>query len=282
MRDKPPFVALMSSAAALAADECHGLLQVCIGEESCRVSLQPQDVQKWLQLYTDHQTVALKIANLFQGNLLTMCGANSDVLASFLIGDDHLDGPVNWLDNKFWQTAFEHIELRFFFRVWMPCLLVYGESPVKLLQTVGRGGQHEWENVEKLVALDPLVVQHPRFARLLNCDDAKQRQERAAMVGECLGKSLPPLEKSQVKVMLAAYMSRVSEILGHRFKEPEIRALFDAIAKDRGKGLRDTGIPESSEAFSKAIQRYRPFWQLPGTPDKDIRDAVRALEVMLP
>jgi hypothetical protein len=166
--------------------------------------------------------------------------------------------------------------------VWVPCLLVYGESPVKLLQTVGRGGPHEWENVEKLVALDPLIVQHSRFARLLNFGDAKQRQERAAMVGECLGKSLPLLEKSQVKVMLAAYMSRVSEILGRRFKEPEIRGLFDAVAKDRGDGLRDTDLPESSEAFSKAIQRYRPFWQLPCAPDKDIRDAVRALEAMLP
>jgi hypothetical protein len=95
MEGKRPFVTLMSSAAVLAADECHGLLQICIGEEPCRVSLQPQDVRKWLRLYTDHQMVGLKIADLFQSNLLAMCGANSGVLASFLIGDDHLEGPVD-------------------------------------------------------------------------------------------------------------------------------------------------------------------------------------------
>jgi hypothetical protein len=278
LKGKPAIVAHFATAPVMAADECFNLLQACIGELAIPIDLQPQKVDEWLRLYMDHRSIPNAIVDQFLEKLDSLFQVNEIELAAFLIGDACTIGDVNFLDDSFWRSAFERIEVRFFFRIWMPCVLVYGESPVKLLQSVGRGGPHEWDNVEKLVALDPLIVQHRRFGRLLNCVDANQRQERAGLLGECLGKAFPRPSKRQVKAMLAAYMSRVSEVLGQRFTEPEIRALFDAIAKDRGHGLRDTDLPESPEAFAKSIQRYRPFWQLPGSPDKDIQKAVRALE----
>lgn len=279
--DKPPLIALLASAPVLAADECHALLQATIGELSFPESLQPRQVDQWLRLYTDHRLVARVVAEAFLETSVATLHASEDDLAAFLLGDAGTVKTVDFFDDSFWRTVFERIEVRFFFRVLMPCVLWYGRSPVELLATVGRSGPNEWDSIEKLVALDPLIVQHRRFARLLNCDDARLRRERAELLGECLGKPLPTLSKRRVKMMLAGHMSRMSEILGCRLSEPEIRDLFDAIAKDHGLGLRDTDLPLSAETFSKTIQRYRKFWKLPGGPDKDIRETVRALEAAL-
>ena len=57
-------------------------------------------------------------------------------------------------------------------------------------------------------------------------------------------------------------------LMGHKLNEPEIRSLFDAVARDTGKGEIDTEIPESPEAFAKAIQRERTFWMPTIRPDK--------------
>ncbi|MEX2170790.1 MAG: hypothetical protein WD851_15845 [Pirellulales bacterium] len=281
MAGKPPLIALLASAPVLAADECYDLLQVISGALTLPVSLQPEQVEEWLLLYTDHRLVTRVVAEAFLERNMATLNSNEDDLTAFLLGDAGTVGTVDFLDDSFWQTVFERIEVRFFFRVLMPCVVWYGRSPVELLATVGRSGPNEWDSIEKLVALDPLIVQHRRFARLLNCDDARLRRERAELLGECLGKPLPTLSKRRVKMMLAGHMSRMSEILGCRLSEPEIRDLFDAIAKDHGLGLRDTDLPLSAETFSKTIQRYRKFWKLPGGPDKDIRETVRALEAAL-
>ena len=56
---------------------------------------------------------------------------------------------------------------------------------------------------------------------------------------------------------LAGFISVISTAFGEKFRlrEPDIRALFDAVAKDSGKGDIDTYLPDSPESFVKAIQR---------------------------
>jgi hypothetical protein len=280
MRGKPVFVALLASGPVSAADECHALLQACAGEYPISVSLTPQNVKTWLRLYTKHRAVTKAVADVFLETLVAGLRGSDGDIAEFLVGDASVLGGVDFLNDALWRRAFERIEVRFLLRIVIPCLLIYGTSPAELLEPIGQGGPSEWENIGKLVALDPLVVGHSRIGRMLKCDDAKVCRQRTEMLGECLMKPPPRLSKRQVKMMLAALMSRLSECLGSRFTEPEIRGLFDAIAQDRQIGLRDPDLPESPEAFSKAIQRYRTFWQLPMVPDTKTLEAVRALEML--
>jgi hypothetical protein len=63
-----------------------------------------------------------------------------------------------------------------------------------------------------------------------------------------------------MKIFFAGHISLISAVFGQRLTEPEIRSLFDAIARDEGKGEIDTDLPESPEAFSRAIHREIPFW----------------------
>jgi len=83
------------------------------------------------------------------------------------------------------------------------------------------------------------------------------------------------MDARKVKVCLAALLLKVSAwweakssvlLPGSAYKcltVPQIRDLFDAVAKDAGRGLIDTDLPESQEALYMDIYRGRDFWQLP-------------------
>ena len=69
------------------------------------------------------------------------------------------------------------------------------------------------------------------------------------------------IDKKKIKMSLAGLISFYSEKIGQRLNEREIREYFDQIAKLKGNGDIDTDIPESSDAFAKAIQRERRNWE---------------------
>jgi len=67
--------------------------------------------------------------------------------------------------------------------------------------------------------------------------------------------------RKKMKKNIAGLISYVTMRFGNKFKESEIRDLFDAIVKDKGEGDIDTDIPDSPESFAKAIQRERRNWE---------------------
>ena len=54
----------------------------------------------------------------------------------------------------------------------------------------------------------------------------------------------------------------------HRLTAPEVRRLFDAWAKDTRGYLCDADLPESDEAYYKALRRDLDFWGCLPDPDK--------------
>jgi len=56
--------------------------------------------------------------------------------------------------------------------------------------------------------------------------------------------------------------------VGQPITAPEVRRLFDAAANDYGRGRVDPELPESPEAFYKALQRGAVFWTILD-PDKN-------------
>jgi hypothetical protein len=68
------------------------------------------------------------------------------------------------------------------------------------------------------------------------------------------------ISAKRIKCSLAGLISAISELVGSKLTEPEIRRLFDAYQVRAGKGEIDCDLPDSPEAFAKAIQRGKKFW----------------------
>lgn len=141
----------------------------------------------------------------------------------------------------------------FFIKVFMPCFLMYKTYPIKLFRKARLG---DIDALEKLVRLDDSIILDKRISKIYHSSSTKRS------VKERLNNSLAsgPKEKvdrKKVKMSLGGLISFYSEKLGKRINEREIRHCFDEIAKQKGNGDIDVDIPESPEAFAKAIQRER-------------------------
>src|ERR1043165_9106771 len=110
MKDKPPFVALMASAAVLAADECYALLKVCAGEQAVPVTLSPQSVRKWLRLYSRRNAITKALVEVFSETFVSILQGSEDEIDACLIGDSTTVGRVDIADDALWRRAFERIE----------------------------------------------------------------------------------------------------------------------------------------------------------------------------
>lgn len=156
-------------------------------------------------------------------------------------------------------------EIIFGLAVLLPCWLIYRQYPVTMLR---RARQGHIDDIERLLKLDPTALIDKKISAHFHNACFKTNQYNYQRIVKALG-SLPKakLTLSKMKMNIAGLISAQSERLGQRLKEPEIRSLFDAIAKDTGIGDIDTDIPDSPEAFSQAILRERKFW-FPVLPDK--------------
>jgi hypothetical protein len=158
-----------------------------------------------------------------------------------------------------------HTEVMFSLTVIFPCWLIYRQHPVMMLRKARQG---HIDDIESLLRLDPSAL----FERKISAQFQKARFTKNQYNYRRILKALGAAPKakitlSKMKMNIAGLISALSERLGQRLKEPEIRSLFDAISKDTGAGDIDTDIPDSAEAFSQAIFRERKFW-LPVLPDK--------------
>ena len=140
----------------------------------------------------------------------------------------------------------------------------------------------ELEALEKVLRLDKMALEDPdirsRYYEVVNGGNAA----RAKRVNDALaGQPLRKLTRRKVKVALAALIQKYSGLVNDGLKDvegelgaasdlfrmkpltaPDLRALFDAVAKDT-KGLaRDIDLPEGDHAFYMAITRELNFWQI--------------------
>jgi|GEM_PF-6145110 len=159
-------------------------------------------------------------------------------------------------------------ELIFGFLVLVPCWLFYREVPALILRKARQGNK---EQIEKLLRLDPTAIFDKKIAENIH----KLRFEATSFRYESIIKALskPPKEKitrQRIKIVISGYIASFSERLGRRLTEPEIRGLFDAVCYDNsyGEQLIDTDLPESPEAFKRAIAREKRLWDLDSRGDK--------------
>ncbi len=173
-----------------------------------------------------------------------------------------IDGKDDEELNKRLIEALKEPEMLFLFKVWAPCFFLYGELPNRLFEKAQLG---DIDAIEKILRVDASVIGDPKIVEhFYKASWKKNKMEFNIMVKALQRGPKGKTTRRKVKYSIAGVISFVSSALGKKITEPEIRELFDAVAKDLRNEDIDTSLPDAPEAFSKAIQRYRPKLQ----PDK--------------
>jgi len=158
------------------------------------------------------------------------------------------------------QKALFQPEFIFLFKVFVPCVFLFREHPTTLYRRARLGDVDALDNllrIDKAILCDPQISKHIYLASL---EKNRTHIERLAKAVE--GSIKDKIDLRKTKYILAGFISVFSEKLGHRLSEPDIRALFDAVAADMSSDkVIDTDLPNSPETFSKAVNRERKFWQ---------------------
>ncbi|GFE58739.1 hypothetical protein [Geobacter sp. AOG1] len=164
-------------------------------------------------------------------------------------------------------TEENELAISFFLLVMCPCFLFFQMSPTRLYRNARRG---DIAAIEKLLSIDPLLLHDPSIGKQIQDLRFNNKSTSYERLLETARKPFKPkkLSRHKMKVFQAGLISFMANGIKQPLTEPQIRALFDAVAQDaQGKQI-DTDLPDSPESFAKAIQRKREPWQKLLDPDK--------------
>jgi hypothetical protein len=158
------------------------------------------------------------------------------------------------------EKFFQKQEIIFFLRLYIPCVLIYGIYPVKLLWKARKGNE---DAIEKLLRLDKMIIYDSKIKQIIwQTQSEEKRIKFDSMIKSIRREPKIRLEIQKVKYSLAALISIISTAIRQDFSAPDIQKLFDAIARDKNEeNICDEDIAVG-ETFEKAIQRYKKFWQI--------------------
>lgn len=166
---------------------------------------------------------------------------------------------------RFIAGIFQEIESAFFLKVWSPCWLLYRQTPTRLYRSARLGNR---DALEKLLRLDSSILHDPSIGTAMLRIRAKRPSLYVDLLASATKKPKVKITREKIKVSLAGFLSCLSAIIKQPLIEPDIRAFFDAVAEDRGKGKTDFDLPYGQEAFARAINRERVGWDAFLRPDK--------------
>ena len=173
--------------------------------------------------------------------------------------ESDLKGEVDENFGGKFKEALDGPEINFVLRGWMPCWFLYGEYPPRLLRRARLG---DLSAMEKLLRLDTRVLNDTKIGEYFHQSKEEGKKATVDRLIEALRKG--PKRRitiKRVKYNIAGLISLISIIFRHKLTEPQIKTLFDAIARDTGRDeLIDNDLPESTQAFARAILRERKFW----------------------
>ncbi len=165
--------------------------------------------------------------------------------------------PIKNLDLD-WESTPSSI--LFTFLIWVPCNSLFGENPPTLLYRARHG---DIKAARKLIQLDKSIFYESGIARKMLQWQLEGRSDLTTELGGYLGEPIPEASLQQIKLTWARFIQDTSIRAGEKLTAPKIQALFNAITQDSGRGLQDPDIGGMSpEAFAKALNRRKNFWQL--------------------
>ena len=178
--------------------------------------------------------------------------------------ESHISGSVDEPLKQQVLSAIKEPEALFLAGVVFPCWILYQVHPAKLFRQARLGNINAMDKllrIDKAVLHDPKIGEH--FYKIAN---QKKRSQFDRLTQAIQKGPEGKITLQKIKMLIAGFISKASQALGRRLSAPEIRSLFDAIAQDAGRGDIDTDIPDSPEAFAKAIRRERSFWKIIPVP----------------
>lgn len=251
----------------------------------------PPDARLWLDLYRDHRGVAGAVQSAMPGGPDTVMAADLSRAVEG-VPPEELRGLLESIAPEDWQaavkagqeqaTVFQHamaavayndipgamklggfsaelsIEHRFYMLVAVPYVIEHGEWPTRDFASARRGDPAA---MERLMAFDRAVVGEPMIAKQMADGCLSGRPAFSRLLARAMDKKPPAVKVSRCKMLAAALIIELFKNAGMPIGVADVRALFDALARsDRGK-LMDSDLPDSPEAMTKGIQRYKKFWR---------------------
>lgn len=285
VHEKDPVVALMAIQFIVLSESFSRMLSAAT-KPSTLVPLGQLEripLDDWLSFYTNRRLYlqplldTLKFKSGFENALLDEAEARKTL-------GRLLDSPltVDTASDIFTQSAssvddpFESFDqndsqllrsLVFLILVAVPCWFLYLKQPGQLFREARRGNL---TSLEMLLRLDSSALFDPTIAKRLHDLRFTFPAKFERLIG-CVAK--PPkriITRKKFKASLAGGISAMAHYNKAPLTEPEIRALFDAVTStlSQDKVEIDSDLPESPEAFAKAIRREAPAWRTIIRPDK--------------
>lgn len=160
------------------------------------------------------------------------------------------------------------LQAAFFLLVHFPCWILYQTSPQRLYYKATSG---DIDSLEMLLRLDALMIHDPSIGQQVqNFRFNHKTSVYSDLMDATLRRPKRKITRKRIKYLVAGFISVMSEACGHPLNEAEISSLFNAIAKDAGRGYQDEDLPGTPDAFSKAIRRNRGCWLDIIKPDSKI------------
>ena len=181
------------------------------------------------------------------------------ILVSY-VKNDIDDTPLNDEAREYVLENIVAPEFLFLMKVDFPCLFLYHESPGRIFRKARLGDP---DSLDKLLRLDKTIIQHPRISKWFSHYSSKEDKRLIGNLSEAIPKPpRPKISLNKEKYRIAGFISYFTELLGKRLNAPEIQSLFNAVAIDYGIDvLIDSDLPDSPEAFEKAVRRERNIWK---------------------
>lgn len=151
------------------------------------------------------------------------------------------------------------LEGSFLVLVWAPCSFLYRTHPTRLYRKARQG---DIDAIEKLLLIDPLMLNEPAIARHIHSLrlNNKQNEYESLLVAP-----IKPLDSKikpkRMKGNVAGLILALARMLNIPLKENEIRDLFHAVAKDleRDEDVIDFDLSDD-QGFFKTTKRNSTSW----------------------
>lgn len=162
-----------------------------------------------------------------------------------------------------WISRWGDPESQYFLRVMLPCVVLLCRWPHQLFAEAAEG---DIEAICALVRLDKTLLFEPTISgHAMKLQETDPKRYVLTIGAAHLG-GIPMIDRQQMKVSIATLLYEFfPQGLGPEFRvsRKEFRDLYDAhVVQGSGElGARDRNLPDSSEAFTKAMQRKAPQWK---------------------
>jgi len=167
----------------------------------------------------------------------------------------------SYLDPEINETKDISIEpaTLFFFRVYLPCWILYGEEPDILYR---RAGQGDIKSLCNLLRLDKAIVNNQKIADIIHKASMDIESDEFRKIGNAFKGTKNITSKKKLKARIAALIASVFSKAGFQLNAPEIQALFDSVYKSINEdAIIDPDLPLSPHTFYQSIRKYTSFWK---------------------